>query len=69
MIAATDAMPQLPPGTNLALSLMSSDSHEVDACRGVIHAQRQDRATRATLPRALPSLTCAPAGSRPEGRS
>jgi hypothetical protein len=52
---ADSGSPQLLPGTNLALSLFSNHSHEVDACRGVIHAQRLDtRSERDFLSRYLP---------------
>jgi hypothetical protein len=39
---ADSGSPQLLTGTNLALSLFSSGAAEVDACRGVIQAQRLD---------------------------
>jgi hypothetical protein len=52
---ADSGSPQLLPGTNLALSLFSTHSHEVDACRGVIHAQRLDtRSEREFLAHFLP---------------
>ena len=52
---ADSGSPQLLPGTNLALSLHSEIAPEVDACRGVIRAQRLDtRSERRFLARYLP---------------
>jgi hypothetical protein len=52
---ADSGSPQLLPDTNLVLSLFSTHSHEVDACRGVIHAQRLDtRSEREFLARYVP---------------
>jgi Trypsin len=39
---ADSGSPQLLPGTNLALSLHSENTNEVDACRGVLREQRLD---------------------------
>jgi hypothetical protein len=39
---ADSGSPQLLPGTNLALSLHSENSNDVDACRGLLREQRLD---------------------------
>jgi hypothetical protein len=52
---ADSGSPQLLAGTNLALSLASTVAPEVDACRGVIQAQRLDtRSERRFLAHYLP---------------